>query len=318
MNAVAAETDIEGLLEAALSSAAAGAASYLPASGTAAVPMLRKGKGVRARFLLLLLRALGGEGTSGVPAAAVAELVHLASLLHDDCVDGAATRRGASTVNAACGEKTAVLLGDLLLTEALLRSGVLPAPSRERLIAAIRDMALGELEEESGRGSLEASRERWLRVAARKTGALFGWCAEMAARLAGRPGAADSLREAGIAAGTAFQIADDLVDFEPEQVTGKPRFQDLRAGRAGFPLLLALEAGCAGCRNRAAALFDTFDPHAAALLEEELRAEGWLLEARREAERYAAAAVRLIRAETGADLESTLASLVLPRHELRR
>jgi geranylgeranyl pyrophosphate synthase len=315
LNAAATETGTEDLLDEALSSAAASAASYLPSSGRAAAPSLRGGKGVRARFLLMLHRALGGEGAAGVPAAASVELVHLASLLHDDCVDGAATRRGAATVNAACGDKTAVLLGDLLLTEALLRAAVLPALSRERLIAAIRDMALGELEEESGRGALEVSRERWLRIASRKTGALFGWCGDAAARLAGRPGAAEALREAGLAAGTAFQIADDLVDFEPEQVTGKPRFQDLRAGRVGFPLLLALEAGCAGCRNRAAALFDTFAPHAAALLEQDLCAEGWLLEARREAERSAAAAARLIRAETGADLDSTLAALILPRHE---
>ncbi|MBB0244291.1 polyprenyl synthetase family protein [Streptomyces alkaliphilus] len=201
--------------------------------------------GKRLRTLLALLAAeFGDPAREGVVrAAVVAELVHIASLYHDDVVDRAAVRHGVSSANVLWGDRMAVLGGNWLLARAAriaaeLEPGVidLNAGTANRLIT-------GQMRELAGPGPEENPVEHYFRVIAGKTAALLAMAPGAGALQAGAPEAVvDALIEYGEQFGVAFQIADDLLDIaSPESLTGKERGKDLLAGVSSLPVLLALE-----------------------------------------------------------------------------
>lgn len=202
----------------------------------------RPGKMLRSRFCLLLGRALGVDETKAEGAARAMELVHNASLLHDDCVDAADTRRGVPTPNAVFGTTVALLLGDLAFSQGL-EEAVDISPSAPRLlVTTVREMTVGELQEEFLKGSIDVSIDAYMGVAARKTGALFEWAGSVLSELSPFPHEQADPPRLACAAGILLQIVDDIHDYTlPENVTGKPLGQDLVNRRLTLPCILALQ-----------------------------------------------------------------------------
>ncbi|MEI7527886.1 MAG: polyprenyl synthetase family protein [Elusimicrobiota bacterium] len=205
-------------------------------------PSLFLGKAVRARFTLLMGRALGLDAAKAEKIAVAAELTHTASLLHDDCIDTARSRRGHPTVNEKLGVNAAILAGDLLISLAFEQAaGAAPGLAPE-LVRAVRSMTEGALLEENTRGS-RVSAETAARIVTLKTGSLFRWCALAAASLAVRPELQEACARIGSETGFAFQVIDDVLDFDGDPgECGKEILKDVSAGKFTLPLILALNA----------------------------------------------------------------------------
>ncbi len=200
------------------------------------------GKLLRARFALLLGEALGVPEEAREHAACAIEWVHNASLLHDDCVDEATLRRGSPTPNAVFGRSVALLLGDLAFSQGLEEALEISQEAANALVSAVREMTIGELQEEFLRGSTAISKEAYLGVASRKTGALFEWCGQVLASLSPH-----ELREAdparlGLSAGILLQAVDDILDLsQSAERLGKKPGQDIAQRQISLPLVYAFE-----------------------------------------------------------------------------
>lgn len=202
-----------------------------------ALTLATDAKRVRPLLLFELATALGvsAEHTPLVRAAAAVELIHTASLIHDDVVDVAAVRRGLPSVNSELGNAAAVLVGDEMLCRALELVGpALIAPC----LRAVAEMTHGALVEIGAYGDVTVDDARWREIAAGKTGALFGLCGTLAALLAGSPERAERYREATRDLGVAFQAADDLADLASggDLEEKNPNLAVLAAVRSNAPL----------------------------------------------------------------------------------
>ena len=215
-----------------------------------------RGKRLRPAVLLLAAESAGRATESSAILGAVVELLHTASLVHDDVVDGSGSRRGKRSVNAEWGNKISVLLGDYLLTEAL---ALLPSEERDRflreMLAVARWMCAGQVEELRSAGSLLTEAE-YLAIARAKTGSLFGLCGKVGAESGGGPPETAAALE-GFAErfGIAFQLADDILDLVgTDGRSGKPEGRDLAEGKFTLPVILAAERGDGETRERLEAL----------------------------------------------------------------
>ena len=207
----------------------------------AASQLCLAGGAKRARPLLLSrFASLVDAPAAGVLDAAVAiELVHSASLLHDDVVDEGELRRGQPTARMRYGNDVAVLAGDFVLATALELLGRGGGALVGRTVEVVASMTRAALVEIEGRRGLEVTQAKWRLVAEGKTGALFGLCGYAAGTLAGNPQAAAVLEQVGARLGLAFQLADDLVDFAPGE--GKDPFADLKVGNPNLVVVLAAQ-----------------------------------------------------------------------------
>src|SRR5713226_8947945 len=209
------------------------------------LPVTAAAEGLPRRKGLLAGAARRGRRARGrVALAVVAELVHSATLLHDDVIDDGLTRRGMPAPRVAYGNGVSVLAGDWLLAASLdlaLRSRA--SGAMEALVRTLRTLVEGEARQLALRGRTDFTLEDALTIAAKKTGSLFAWCGEagaLAARAA--PAVVAALREFGQRAGSAFQIADDLLDFEADASTlGKAVLADVAEGKPSLPLAIALK-----------------------------------------------------------------------------
>jgi octaprenyl-diphosphate synthase len=205
-----------------------------------------KGKGKRLRPALVLLcsRLCGVDSGEDVRFAAVFELVHTATLVHDDVIDHAPTRRGRPTLNALWGNTLTVLFGDLLYMHSM-SSAIAGRSFRmlEILAEVTTRMIEGELIQNDCLFNLETTRKEYFEIQERKTALLFSGCTETAAVIAGRPEAdCEALRRFGLEIGRAFQLVDDLLDYTATaEALGKPVFSDLREGKLTLPLLTLME-----------------------------------------------------------------------------
>ncbi|MGB8799925.1 MAG: polyprenyl synthetase family protein [Candidatus Acidiferrales bacterium] len=208
---------------------------------------LREGGGKRLRPALLLLAAgaSGYRGESAIRLGAVVEMIHSATLIHDDVIDGANTRRGRPSANARWGNHMSVLAGDWLYMQSFEMA------LRERnfavldiLIDLTQNMVEGELLQLTRLGQIDLNEAEATELAYRKTACLFSGCARLGAVLGKQPKEIeDGLADYGRNAGLAFQLVDDLLDFtaSPEKL-GKPVLSDLKEGKVTLPLIFALEA----------------------------------------------------------------------------
>ena len=206
---------------------------------------LREGGGKRLRPALLLLAAgaSGYRGRGAIRLGAVVEMIHSATLIHDDVIDGADTRRGRPSANARWGNHMSVLAGDWLYMQSF------DAALRERnfavldiLIELTQSMVEGELLQLTRLGRIDLTETEATELAYRKTAGLFSGCSRLGAVLGNQPkNVVESLAEYGRNAGLAFQLVDDLLDFtaSPEKL-GKPVLSDLKEGKVTLPLIFAL------------------------------------------------------------------------------
>ncbi len=205
--------------------------------------------GKRLRPMLVLLSAGPGAGEAAIRAATAIELVHMATLVHDDVIDAAPLRRGHPTVVARSGRTRAMSVGDLLFSRAFAELGVEGGERQVELMSkASVALALGELAQRRDAFDTAISAERYLRRCELKTARLFQ-CACLIGRLgSGRekatskpsPGGEDALATFGLEIGLAFQLLDDVLDVTgPPERTGKARGTDLLDGTVTLPLILA-------------------------------------------------------------------------------
>jgi octaprenyl-diphosphate synthase len=204
------------------------------------------GKRIRPRLVLLFAEALGFEGPERYELAATVEFIHTATLLHDDVVDESALRRGRATANAMFGNAASVLVGDFLYSRAFQ---MMVSVNRMRVLDVLADatnvIAEGEVLQLMNMHDPDLAVDDYLRVIRYKTAKLFEASARLGAVLAG----VDSVLEEacadfGRSLGTAFQLVDDLLDYEGNSdELGKNVGDDLREGKPTLPLLLAMERG---------------------------------------------------------------------------
>jgi octaprenyl-diphosphate synthase len=203
-----------------------------------------KGKRLRPALLLLCSRLFSVDSKDDVKFATIFELIHTATLIHDDVIDHANTRRGKQTLNAVWGNSLAVLFGDLLYTRSV--SAAITSNSfrmLEILSDAASGMIEGELIQYNFLFNLEIGRKEYFDIQERKTALLFAGCAEIAGVIAQRPKKdCEALYCFGLEVGRAFQLVDDLLDYTAtSEQMGKPVLSDLKGGRLTLPLLSLLE-----------------------------------------------------------------------------
>jgi octaprenyl-diphosphate synthase len=204
------------------------------------------GKRVRPALTILSNYAVGGDGSnfSSVRMATVMEFLHTATLVHDDVIDKAETRRNRPSINSEFGNQTAVLMGDWLYMSAFETSlAERSLPILDILTAVTRRMTEGELLQLTLLGRTDISEEQYFDVIARKTAYLFSACCEIGALLGGADSATQSkLRDYGMNLGIAFQLVDDLLDStSTDDVLGKPAGADLIEGKVSLPLIFLLQ-----------------------------------------------------------------------------
>ena len=223
---------------------AASAREGLSPSTESAVHLLEAGgKRVRPMAVLLSAACFGPISASARELAVVAELVHLATLLHDDVVDDSDDRRGKPAARRLWGNAVSVLAGDLLLTHALERtSKVSPPAVLSELFATLRQLVDGEVVQLRGRTCLDVTEATYFRILRDKTASLFVWATRAGARTAGAaPAAVSTLGEFGGHLGIAFQLIDDALDYAGDrQATGKTLYADVLEGKLTLPLILAI------------------------------------------------------------------------------
>jgi len=202
----------------------------------------RKGKQMRPAFVLLTAKMFGGIKPSSYTAASLIEFLHTASLIHDDVVDESYERRGFFSINALWKSKIAVLVGDYLLAKGLLLSMERKEYQLLEIVSeAVRDMSEGELMQIKKSRKLDLSMEEYFEIIRKKTAALISACTACGAKSAG---ATDDqvilMKGFGELTGIAFQIKDDLLDYEKSGITGKPVANDIKEKKMTLPLIYSL------------------------------------------------------------------------------
>lgn len=206
--------------------------------------MQKKGKQLRPILVILAGKLLGRVDESTLHGAAAVELLHNASLIHDDVVDDTRLRRGSETINSLWDNHLAVLVGDFFLSNALMQSSI---TGDIRVVESIsrlgRLLSIGELDEIYNARYNNPGEEAYFEVIYRKTASLFVSCVEIGAYMAGLDEAdprLGALREYARLLGLCFQIRDDIFDYFADETVGKPTGNDLREGKITLPLIHVL------------------------------------------------------------------------------
>lgn len=250
------------------------------------------GKRVRPALLLLASRLCGYQGERAIVLASTVEFIHTASLLHDDIIDEATTRRGRRSVNSRWGNDITVLLGDFLYTKSMAMA---LSQDNLRILRLLSDVTLrlieGEILEIERNGNIGVTEHEHLDIIRRKTADLFAACTQIGAILGGAGEECErALASYGLKLGLCFQMVDDLLDFTAEEKTlGKPVANDLREGKVTLPMIFLMRRGGKAAAAKVKAVLD--DRAFSRVTHEELvrmaRECGALEDARQLAERYA-------------------------------
>ncbi len=212
-----------------------------PATEAAHHLVTRGGKRVRPLVVLLSAACFRGVSPATRNLALVSELVHTATLLHDDVADDGMQRRGATTSRRVWGNAVSVLAGDLLLVHALSQTLIDMPTVMSELLQTLRQMVDGEVLQLRGRMQLQLSEELYFQIVRGKTASLFAWAARCGALSSNAsPSQAESLGNFGDKLGIAFQLVDDVLDYVGT-TTGKTSLADLREGKLTLPLVIAVQ-----------------------------------------------------------------------------
>ena len=249
-----------------------------------------KGKMFRPTLLLLASEVDDAGSDAALTMAAVVELIHLATLVHDDAVDHSVLRRGMPTINALFSHQVSVIMGDFLYSRALLelveRGDLEPLRVFTR---ASNQLTLGEIRQLAAVDALAFSEADYEKLIRHKTAVLFRAACEVGS-LCGADAHRQSLARYGERLGMAFQVADDLLDYtERQETTGKPSGLDLKEHKVTLPLIAALRTVSPAARARVESLFAAPEPTESAVLEvvEIVSEAGGLEYARRRGEEFA-------------------------------
>ncbi len=272
------------------------------------------GKRIRPALLLLAGRLCGYRGDRAILLASTVEFIHTATLLHDDIIDEAETRRGRRSVNAAWGNDITVLAGDFLYTKSMAMA---LAQDNLRILRLLSDVTLrmieGELLEIQKDADLATTEADHVDIIRRKTADLFSACTRIGAILADRDAEQEqALASYGLNLGICFQMVDDLLDFTAdEKVLGKPVANDLREGKLTLPVIYALRLGGEAAREKVRAVAEDhgFARVSAGEIGALVRETGALEQARKAAEAYAAAARRDLQAFERSEYRDALEAL---------
>ena len=211
-----------------------------------------QGKQLRPMLVALSADVCGRREDAHVTVATIIEMIHLATLVHDDVMDEAEVRRNRPTLAARWGNEISVLLGDCLFAQALKLAAGFPTPDVCRAVAAATNtVCSGEILQTQRRRNFEVSLAEYFKMLAMKTAELFALSCELGAALSqARPADEAALRQFGLDLGTAYQLYDDCVDlFGQEKVVGKSLGTDLAKGKLTLPMFILLESGTAGERE---------------------------------------------------------------------
>ena len=252
--------------------------------------MAMKGKLFRPTLVLLANQVEERPSPRAITLAAVIEILHVATLVHDDAVDHSVLRRGMPTINALFSHQVSVIMGDFLYSRAL--SELVRLGDMEPLAVftgASNALTLGEMRQLGALDALAFSEQDYDTLIESKTASLFAAACEVGA-LCGAQRHRKALTTFGQRLGMAFQVADDLLDYtEAQETTGKPTGLDLREHKVTLPLIFALRTMSPAARRRVDALFANPDPDEAIIAEivAIVREEGGLEYARRRGEEFA-------------------------------
>lgn len=234
--------------------------------------LTNQGKQLRPVLVGLSGQAVGVSSPGLVNVAAIIEMIHLATLVHDDIMDEAVIRRGRPTLAAHWGNSISVLLGDCLFAHALKLAAGFPTTEVCRAVSsATKTVCSGEILQTQRRRRFDLTRADYFKFIEMKTAELFALSCELGASVAGgTPAMIRSLREFGIRLGTAYQVYDDCLDlFGTEEVVGKSLGTDLARGKLTLPVLHALETSDEGERSQVESWIATWDAprHLSSVLE---------------------------------------------------
>jgi len=231
---------------------------------TALYGKLPHGKRLRAKLIL----KIAGSGLSVIKTAAVVEMIHAASLLHDDVIDDAYTRRSKPSLNALYGNKTAIMFGDILYSKGFLELNNISPEVAKTISNAVVQLSLGELKDVSLSKTFNLNKEIYLEMIYQKTASLMEASAGAAALLAGKSQV--DYMTYGRNLGLAFQMIDDILDITADEVTlGKPALHDFVEGKTTLPYIYLYEVLDTEAQAKLKAL------HAKILNKEE---QNWILE----------------------------------------
>ena len=292
--------DIADPVQPFLEAVAAGLASQVREFDPAIVPYAEyalsgQGKQLRPVLVALSANAIGDADDAHVMVAVIIEMVHLATLVHDDVMDEAEIRRGRLTLGANWGNEIAVLCGDCLFAQALKLAASFPTPEICRAVAmATNTVCAGEILQTRQRRNFQFTEDEYFKVLEMKTGELFALSCHLGACLSGgSPAQRAALRDFGMALGTAYQVYDDCLDlFGSEAAAGKSLGTDLAKGKLTLPVLRFWQRAGAPEKARLENLIRNWDPRNLAPVQELLAKHDalnesleiihdWLAEARR-------------------------------------
>lgn len=221
-----------------------------------------RGKMFRPTLALLSSAVLGRSEQRAVTLAAAVELMHLATLVHDDSVDHSVLRRGLPTVNSMFSHQVSVIMGDFLYTRALTALVGMGDLTIMQIVADVaNELTIGEMRQLSAVDALNFTEDDYYHLIRAKTASLMAGACESGA-LCGAPQFREPLARFGHRLGMAFQVADDILDYtEDQSVTGKPGGLDLREHKVTLPLIYALPRVSATARRRIDELFSAETPH---------------------------------------------------------
>lgn len=202
----------------------------------------RKGKFIRPLLVLLTSKCFGEIPENVYSSAISFELVHQASLIHDDVIDESDKRRGKASANAQFDNKIAVLLGDFVVSQALLQCASTESVHAIRSLSKlISNLSEGEITQLDALNNTDLSEELYFDIITKKTAALFSTCAELSAMLSGASEKdIAAFSRFGLLAGLCFQIKDDIFDYQSSSVIGKPTGNDLKEGKFTLPAIYAI------------------------------------------------------------------------------
>jgi len=271
-----------------------------------------QGKQLRPVLVALSGEACGGLNDSHLTVAVIIEMVHLATLVHDDIIDEADLRRGRPSLAANWGIEVSVLLGDCLFAHALKLAASFPTPDICREVAlATNTVCAGEILQTRSRGNFEVARGHYFKVLAMKTAELFALSCHLGGLLSKAAGPRrEALRQYGLALGTAYQLYDDCLDvLGSESAAGKSLGADLAKGKMTLPVLIVRDRATPGDRDQLRDWLQNGDPACLAGLVALMEKYGAFAECRAVIQHYLSAARQAVAALPASEGRAKLAGL---------